>query len=134
MSALGTIGQHGFTPTDNVGLVDPGDAGAIPVDQGSGTCNLVSAGAETRTLAAPDFEGQILHLYGKTVAGTITITVATAINVTGNTTIAITAVTQAITLIGIWAGTVLAWRILWNDLLSADSGTSSDVGAGLTTP
>ena len=33
-------------------ITDPGDAGAIPVT-GSGQVALVSAGAETRTLAAP---------------------------------------------------------------------------------
>jgi hypothetical protein len=69
-------------PEDNP-ITDPGDAGAIPVTD-SGYCNIVSAGAETRTIAAPTFVGQKLILNLHTDGGNVTVTVATTVNQTGN--------------------------------------------------
>ncbi len=40
-------------------IADPGNAGAIPVTEGWGVCSLVSAGAETRTLADPQRVGAV---------------------------------------------------------------------------
>lgn len=56
-------------------ISDPGNAGAIPVTA-SGYVALVTAGAETRTLAAPAVIGLQLLLYTKTAVGTCTITCA----------------------------------------------------------
>src|ERR1041385_1100637 len=72
--------------SDAVLVLDPGDAGAIPVSQ-SGICNLTSAGAETRTLAVPGFAGQRLTLCMDTDGGDIVVTAAQAFNQAGNTTI-----------------------------------------------
>jgi hypothetical protein len=57
-------------------IADPGNAGAIPVTNG-GHVAIVTAGAETRTLAAPSAAGQELLVYMKTDGGDCVITVAT---------------------------------------------------------
>lgn len=98
-------------------ITDPGNAGAIPVTKG-GSVALVSAGAETRTLAAPTHGGQILNIYFKTDAGNIVITVAAAFITTMNT-ITFADAGDSITLIGVYNGTALVWRLLFNDIKGA---------------
>ena len=55
----------GTTPAT---IADPGASGAIPVTA-TGRVAIVTAGAETRTLAAPTIVGQRLLLYMKTDGG-----------------------------------------------------------------
>jgi len=55
-------------------IADPGDGEAIPVTA-SGRVELVTEGAETRTLAAPTFGGQELQLGMKTDGGNCVVTV-----------------------------------------------------------
>lgn len=95
-------------------LTDPGNAGAIPVTK-SGICGIVTAGAETRTLAIPTFVGQELVLYIDTDGGTCVITVAQAFNATGNNTITMAEVRDSIRLVGITVGGALRWSVLGND-------------------
>ncbi len=101
-------------------IVDPGNAGAIPVTS-SGGCALTSAGAETRTLAIPTFQGQRLALWCDTYGGDIVVTVAAACNVANNNTLTFGAVSEAIVLEGVTVGGALVWQIAGND------------GVGLTT-
>lgn len=112
------------TDTLNAGLAnsiaDPGDAGAVPVTR-SGTCPLVSAGAETRTLAVPTFAGQQISLGFKTDGGDCVVTVASGVNVTGNNTLTFDNAGEHILLVGVEVGAALAWRVICND------------GVGLTT-
>lgn len=111
------------TTTGNLAgvVADPADAGAISV-AGSGSCSLVSVGAdETRTLAIPTIVGQQLSLNMKTDAGDIVLTVASAINETGNNTVTFDNTGETLGLVGVDDGGTLAWRVMWND------------GAGLTT-
>lgn len=95
-------------------IADPGDGEAIPVTK-SGTVNLVTAGAETRTLAIPTFEGQQLILNMKTDGGNGVVTVASAINATGNNTLTFADTSDYIWLIGINNNGTLAWRIVGYD-------------------
>ena len=95
-------------------VADPGDGQAIAVTN-SGTCPLVSGGAETRTLAVPTFAGQKLILACKTYVGDIVITVASAFNQTGNNTITVEAAGDYIELTGIEVGAAKAWRVTAND-------------------
>jgi len=95
-------------------IADPGDAGAIPVVS-SGRCNIVTAGAETRTLAIPTFEGQTLLLNMKTDAGNAVITAASAINATGNNTITFADTSDTLLLVGINNNGTLAWRVVSSD-------------------
>ncbi len=95
-------------------IADPGNAGAIPVTA-SGHVPIVTAGAETRTLAVPTYAGQEILLYVKTDGGTCVITVASAINQTGNNTITMADVNDSIRLHAIENGANLAWRVVCND-------------------
>lgn len=95
-------------------IADPGNAGAIPVTQ-SGYVPIVTAGSETRTLAAPSFIGQELVLYIKTDGGTCVITVASAINQTGNNTITMADVRDVIRLVAIESGSSKVWHVVSND-------------------
>ena len=95
-------------------LTDPGDAGAIPVTD-SGHCDLVTAGAETRTLAAPTYLGQMLLLSLKTDGGDCVITCATTINQTGNNTITLDDAGDAILLVAKAKGADLRWSVVSND-------------------
>jgi len=92
-------------------IADPDDAGAIPVTK-SGRCPIVTAGAETRTLAIPNHAGQILVLELKTDGGDCVVTVASAINTTGNNTITFDDAGDFISLQAVDVNGTLAWRVL----------------------
>jgi predicted RecA/RadA family phage recombinase len=102
-----------YSPMANA-ITDPGTGGAIPVTS-SGYCPIVTAGSETRTLAAPSFIGQQLLLYIKTDGGTCVITVASAINQTGNNTITMADVRDVIQLVAIESGSNKVWHVVSND-------------------
>lgn len=104
---------HLHDPLANA-VADPGDAGAIAVTE-SGSCPLVTAGAETRTLAIPTQVGRMLSLAFKTDGGDCVITVASGVNQTGNNTLTFADAGDHILLQAIDAGTALAWRIVCND-------------------
>jgi predicted RecA/RadA family phage recombinase len=95
-------------------IEDPGASGAIPVTNG-GSCQIVTAAAETRTLAVPTSVGQVLSLCMKTDGGNGTITVASAINQTGNNTIQLNDAGDTIILVGVQVGANKAWRVVVND-------------------
>ena len=95
-------------------IADPGDGEAIPVTSG-GSCMLVSAGAETRTLADPGFLGQELLLALDTDGGNVVITAASAVNVTGNNTLTFADAGDAIQLLAITIGGALKWKVVGND-------------------
>jgi hypothetical protein len=104
---------------------DPGSGEAIPVT-GSGYVEIaVGNTAETNTLAVPTFVGQELTIYAVSRAGegTRTITVASAVNQTGNNTILLDAAGETIVLRAIKVGAALAWRVI-----VADGATLSTVG------
>lgn len=96
-------------------IADPGNAGAIPVNQGNGHIDIVTAGSETRAIAAPVFEGQKLLLVSKTHVGNAVVTVASTINSTGNNTITISAAGQNILLVGVISGSTFRWMVVAND-------------------
>lgn len=102
---------RGTTQTE---IEDPGDAGAIPVTK-SGYCSIVTAGAETRTLAAPLFAGQRITLTLKTDGGDAVVTVATGINQTGNNTVTMNDAGDTLSLVGVEVGSNKRWRTLHND-------------------
>jgi len=95
-------------------LTDPGDAGAIPVTD-SGKCDIVTEGAETRTLAAPTYIGQLLLLSLKTDGGDCVITCATTVNQTGNNTITMDDAGDAILLVAKANGADKRWSVVSND-------------------
>ncbi|MCX5683142.1 MAG: DUF2190 family protein, partial [Planctomycetota bacterium] len=95
-------------------LTDPGNAGAIPVTD-SGHCDLVTTGAQTRTLAAPTYLGQMLLVSLKTDGGNCVITCATTVNQTGNNTITLDDAGDAILLVAKANGTNKRWSVVSND-------------------
>jgi predicted RecA/RadA family phage recombinase len=95
-------------------IADPGNAGAIPVTE-SGHCSIVTSGAQTRTLAAPSYAGQMLSLAMKTDGGDCVVTCATGVNQTGNNTITMNDAGDSILLVAIESGANLRWRVAYND-------------------
>lgn len=106
--------------TIEAAITDPGDAGAIPVTK-SGTCAITTAGAETRTIAAASVAGINLGLSLDVDGGDCVVTVATAVNVTGNNTLTLDNAGEYITLKSMQVGGSIVWRVIAND------------GVGLTT-
>ena len=96
-------------------LGDPGDTGNIETPQ-SGFINLVTAGAETRTLDDPQFEGQVLDLFFETDVDDCVITADSAINQNGDTIMTFADIGDHIRLLGGRAGGgAREWRVLAND-------------------
>ena len=93
-------------------IADPGASGAIPVTS-SGHVDIVTAGAETRTIAAPTFAGQGLLLSAKTIVGTATVTVSNIFDGTNNT-VALTAAGQSIEFRATVSGASLVWALVFN--------------------
>lgn len=108
------VGNHVHTYAQSNTIADPGDAGAIAVT-GSGSCALVTAGAETRTIAIPSYKGYTVNLYLDTDGGDCVITAASAINQAGNNTITLDDAGDWISLRAISVGGTLAWRVVAND-------------------
>ena len=69
-------------------IMDPGDGGAIPLQE-AGLCSMTSGGSgQTRTLAAPNEVGNLLILNFQTDGGgDVVVTVADSINGAGATII-----------------------------------------------
>lgn len=106
-NSLTAVGAATIRPL--TAIADPGNAGAIPVTV-SGYVPIVTAGAETRTLAAPSFIGQELLIYAKTAVGNGVVTCATTVNETGNNTITFANAGEAVRLIAVEDGANLRWR------------------------
>lgn len=95
-------------------IADPLDAGAIPVAN-SGSCNLTSLGVETRTMAIPTFEGQLIALTFDVTAGNITLTVAAAFDQGAHTTVTFNGAGDFVLFMGVQVAGVLVWRLVVND-------------------
>lgn len=95
-------------------LADPGDAGAIPVTR-SGNCAITTAGAETRTLAIPSEVGITLDLSCDVYVGDAVITVASAFNQAGNTTITLNTAGDFVRLAAVQVAGAPVWRLVVND-------------------
>lgn len=90
-------------------IPDPGDAGVLPNSK-SGIIELVTGGAETRTLAAPVKSGLRLTLAFKTDGGDCVVTCTTTVNVTGNDTITFDTAGEMIELLSVPSGANYRWR------------------------
>lgn len=101
-------------------MTDPGNAGTIVPDRQFAVVRLISAGAETRTVAAPTKAGLIFTLDHVTDAGDITVTFTGGWNEAGTTTKVFSAIGQFATMISIeqTAGTYV-WRQLASDSTQA---------------
>jgi len=95
-------------------LADVASGQALPVTS-TGHVEIVSTGADTRTLAAPTYIGQMLLLSHKTDGGSCVITCATTINDSANNTITMTDVGEAILLVAKANGANKRWMVVSND-------------------
>lgn len=101
----------------STGIPDLLDGNAIPHDGRSGDSSMsVGVGAETRTLAIPTHQGQLITLVlSSTGGGTLAVTSSEAINLAGNTVATFTLAGSSLSLIAVKIGGVLRWRVLAND-------------------
>ena len=76
-----------FEPTGPGRVPDPGDAGTIELKLWGQVCSVVTATAETRTLAQPIRPGIVGTVSLKTDGGNLTLTVTGGFNQPGHTTI-----------------------------------------------
>lgn len=107
MSAHNTLQEiHAASP-----MRDPGSGGTITIDRSPATVLLVSAAAETRTLARPTRAGAIALLVMKTDGGDITLTVTGGYNLAGATTYTFTDAGQAAMFVAGYNGSTYYWRL-----------------------
>lgn len=91
---------------------DPGASGTIIPTKSHSICPLVSAAAETRTLARPLRTGVVLYLQMRTDGGNITVTVTGGYNEAGSTTLTFSDPGQMVGLISVDIGGTLTWRTI----------------------
>lgn len=101
-------------------IKDPGDAGAIPILK-SGLCQLVTGGAETRTLADPVQPGVEIQISFMTDNGNCVVTAASGINASDNTTITFDAVGDTIVL---RSAPISASAYVWREMTGALGGAT----------
>ncbi len=109
---------------------DPGNGGTITPDKGLAIVNLVSAGAETRTLGRPTREGTIYTLSVHTYGGNVTVTVTGGYNGAGSTSYVFTGAGQFATFVAINVGGTLRWAKMGDS--ASGGGTSPAQSAALT--
>ena len=99
-----------------VGIPDPGDTNTITVNVSPAYVELVTAAAETRTLADPTAGGQELVLTLKTDGGTCTITASSAYDQSGSTSLTFDDVNDSVRFYSITDGSgTFAWRVAGSD-------------------
>lgn len=102
-------------PKAPVAIADPGDGGAIPVTK-SGSVAITTTGVDdTRTLAIPALAGITIAISLDVDAGDAVITVAAAINQTGNNTITMGDAGDTIVLTAVQLAGALVWRVVVDD-------------------
>ncbi len=103
------IAKHLFRATE---YPDPGASGTVTVDRNPCFVSLVSAAAETRTLAHPTRTGGRVFLLMKTDGGDITLTVTGGYNEDGDTTFSFTDAGQFVEFVACYDGTNYYWRMV----------------------
>ena len=101
-------------PKAPVAIADPGDGNAVPVTK-SVSVAITTGGAETRTIAIPGLAGITIAISLDVDGGDCVITVAAAINQTGNNTITMNDAGDTIVLIAVQVASALVWRMVVND-------------------
>lgn len=112
-------------------ISDPGASGTITCDRSNAIVNLVSTAAQARTLALPTREGDIIAIHFRTDAGDVTLTVASAYNEVGSTTLVFSEVGQfAVFMSFMNSSGVFFWRLISNSNLGNNAVVAQ--GAALT--
>lgn len=94
-------------------MADPGNAGTIVPDRQFGVVRLITAAAETRTVAAPTKSGLVFTINMVTDGGDATVTVTGGYNEVGTTSIVFTDIGQVATFRSVeqTSGTFV-WRLV----------------------
>lgn len=120
--------------TSNAVMLDEGNGATITVDRSPAVIELVSAGAETRTLARSTRSGAIIVIGARTIVGTVTLTVTGGYNEDGDTTFAFTEAGQFAVFQAFKIGSDITWRKLTDyqtgNVTAAELGYLSGVTAG----
>jgi hypothetical protein len=93
-------------------MTDPGDAGTITVDRWMAVVPLVSAAAETRTLAQPTKSGMMCKLEVKTYVGAITLTVTGGYNQAATASIVLGTAGDWVLFTSVDVGGSYYWRVV----------------------
>ena len=93
-------------------LADPGSAGTITVTMYWQICSVVTAAAETRTLAQPNRPGIIATVVLKTDGGDLTLTVTGGYNQPGHTVITMADAGDFVTFQSFDIGGSYLWRVI----------------------
>jgi len=93
-------------------LADPGSAGTITVTMYWQICSVVTAAAETRTLAQPNRPGIIATVVLKTDGGDLTLTVTGGYNQDADTAMVFADAGDFVTFISLDIGGSYYWRVL----------------------
>jgi len=113
---------------------DPGASGTVTADRSPHVVGLISAAAESRTLARPTRVGGLCLLWMKTDGGDITLTVTGGYNEDGDTTFTFDDPGEFIFLVSCHDGTNYFWRKLADHatavLTQTEAGYLEDVTAG----
>lgn len=105
--------------------VDPGNAGVLTVTKWFQQYNLISAGAETRTLPAPVKTGQMVCLAHKTDGGDITVTVTGGYDELGTTAFVLSDPGQFGLFMSIDDAGSYKWRVIANHLVGNMTGLTA---------
>lgn len=105
--------HHKFYNADKV-MKDPGASGTIRVTEDLQICEMVSTGAETRTLAAPTKSGIRFVLRMKTDGGDIVVTTPNGFNNAGESIATFGDASDLLNLISVETATkgVFRWQIM----------------------
>ena len=91
---------------------DPGDGNTITPNIDGGTCSIVTAGAETRTLAQPTKAGITVTLAIDVYVGAATVTVTGGYNQGGDTSVVLGTAADWVQFTSIKVGTSYYWRVV----------------------
>lgn len=95
-------------------MIDPGNGGTIRVTEDLQILEMVSAAAETRTLASPTKQGIRFALRMLEDGGDIVVTASDGLNATGNTAATFADASDMLNLISVRTSTGFRWDIVHN--------------------
>lgn len=113
-------------------MPDPGSAGTIIVERSPCIVDLVTAAAETRTLARPTKAGVEVRLHAKTIVTSCTITPTGGYDELGGTTIVFSNAGEFAILTSFYTGSAYFWRLVATHAtgnLSGITATAAEINA-----
>lgn len=114
------VNAHAFTPTG----FDPGDTKTLVPCRWFQHFNITTAAAETRTLAAPEADAQLVFVELEVDGGDLTLTVTSGYNAAAETTLTFDDAGDWVLLHSIKVGSSYYWRVL-------ASGGVAELGGGV---